>query len=90
MVNAPPTPPATTPAELQDEARTNPSTAVTASHSSQNAPQSRPEQYQGMLLLIGEAISAKDFSRLTRIAEEADTHVYTALCTSAQFLICII
>jgi COP9 signalosome complex subunit 8 len=77
MVNAPPTPPATTPAELQDEARTNPSTTATASPPPQAAPQSRPEQYQSMLLLIGEAVSAKDFFRLTRIAEEADIHVHT-------------
>jgi len=74
MVNGPPTPPATTPAELQDEARTNPSNPATARHSSQSAPQSRPEQYQSILLLIGDAISANDFSRLARIAEEADIH----------------
>lgn len=76
MVNGPPTPPATTAAEIQDEARSNPSTVDSpATHSSQNAPQNRPEQYQSALLLIGEAISAGDFVRLTRIAEEADIHV---------------
>lgn len=92
MVNGPPTPPATTAAEIQDEARSNSSTIdSSAVQSSQNAPQNRPEQYQSVLLLIGEAISARDFVRLTSIAEEADIHVYGgSLWTSVQFLICIV
>jgi COP9 signalosome complex subunit 8 len=89
MVNGPPTPPATTAAEIQDEARSNVDSS--AAHSSQNIPQNRPEQYQSVLLLIGKAISARDFVRLTSIAEEADIHVYGgSLWTSVQFLICIV
>jgi len=89
MVNGPPTPPATTATEIQDEARSNPSTVD--SPATQNASQNRPEQYQSVLLLIGEAISAKDFVHLTRIAEEADIHVYGgSLWTSVQFLIWIV
>ena len=89
MANGPPTPPATTAAEIQDEARSNQSTVD--SPATQNVSQNRPEQYQSVLLLIGEAISAKDFVRLTRIAEEADIHVYGgSLWTSVQFLTSIV
>ncbi|KAF8965207.1 COP9 signalosome [Flammula alnicola] len=73
MVNGPPTPPATTPAELQDEARTTSSVADSStSLPLQNDPQIRPEVYQSVMPAIAEAIARKDYKRLVRVAEEAD------------------
>lgn len=73
MANAPPTPPATTPAELQDAAQANLSIAETsASVPLQSDVQIRPEVYQTAVPAIGEAIAQKDYERLIQIAEETD------------------
>ncbi|PPQ93228.1 hypothetical protein CVT25_015226 [Psilocybe cyanescens] len=74
MVNGPPTPPATTPAELHDEARASipldyssaPISVPTTSHPS-------PEVYQNAIPLMSEAIARDDYSRLVHIAERTDT-----------------
>ena len=71
MVNGPPTPPPTTATELQDEARENPSTV----EASTLLPQHRPEHYQHVLASIAEAISNKNYSEVTNIAQEADYEV---------------
>lgn len=71
MVNGPLTPPPTTATELQDEARENP----TSAEASTSLPESRPEQYQHVLASIAEAISNKNYSQVTNIAQEADYEV---------------
>jgi len=73
MVNGPPTPPATTPAELQDEARTATSSIAASSVPSvQNGPQNKPEVYQSVIPLMAEAIARGDYQRLVRIADDTD------------------
>lgn len=81
MVNGPPTPPATTPAELHDEARASipldyssaPISVPTTSHPS-------PEVYQNAIPLMSEAIARDDYSRLVHIAERTDTSVCVLYC----------
>ena len=75
MVNGPPTPPPTTATELQDEARENPSTVEAPT----SLPQSRPEHYQHVLASIVEAMSNKNYSQVTNIAQEADYEVSSLL-----------
>ena len=75
MVNGPPTPPPTTATELQDEARENTSTVEAPT----SLPQSRPEHYQHVLASIAEAISNKNYSQVTSIAQEADYEVSSFL-----------
>ena len=65
------TPPPTTATELQDEARENPSTV----EASTSLSQSRPEHYQHILASIVEAISNKNYSQVTNIAQESDYEV---------------
>lgn len=83
MVNGPLTPPPTTATELQDEARENPSTV----EASTSLPQSRPEHYQDILASIAEAISNKNYSQVTNIAQEADYEVPSLLSLSFYSLI---
>jgi len=74
MVNGPPTPPATTPAELQDEARTSSSiTDASAPPSAPNVPQHIPEFFQAAIAQMAEAITKEDYKRLVDIAEGTDS-----------------
>ena len=79
------TPPPTTATELQDEARENPSTVEAST--SLPSPQSRPEHYQHVLASIVEAISNKNYSQVTNIAQEADYEVSSFLSPSFYSLI---
>jgi COP9 signalosome complex subunit 8 len=73
MVNGPPTPPATTPTELQDEARTNSSIADTsAPPSAPSVPQNIPEIFQTVIPQMAEAIAKNDYEHLVDIAERED------------------
>ncbi|KJA27156.1 hypothetical protein HYPSUDRAFT_63416 [Hypholoma sublateritium FD-334 SS-4] len=73
MVNGPPTPPATTPVELQDAARSTASVAEpSVSLPPQIDPQLRPEVYQRALQGIGAALARKDYQSAGSIAGEAD------------------
>jgi len=73
MVNGPPTPPATTPAELQDAARSTVSVAEpSVTLPPQMDAQLRPEVYQRAVQGIGAAIARKDYRSVGNIAGEAD------------------
>ncbi|KAF9566313.1 hypothetical protein CPC08DRAFT_814882 [Agrocybe pediades] len=73
MSNGPPTPPATTPAELQDEARLA-TTEASTSGAADTAPilQGIPEIYQSALPAMIEAIGRNDYKQLVKIAEHTD------------------
>lgn len=78
MVNGPPTPPATTSAELLDAARSTPSVPnySLATHVHDDS-QLLPEVYQRARQEFGAAIARKDYQSLVRIAEEIDIIVCT-------------
>ncbi|PPQ66464.1 hypothetical protein CVT26_011222 [Gymnopilus dilepis] len=69
MVNGPPTPPATTPAELREEAA---QAAEAPSALPQGLSQSKPEIYDTVIPLMAEAIVKHDYQTLVNIAEETD------------------
>jgi len=99
MANAPPTPPATTPIELQDEARSNAAAAASSSSTTATeappapvaAPplETRPEIYQSMIPAIIDSISRNDFERLARMAEEMDYQVYLLSLIANTWFECI-
>ncbi|KAF8911048.1 hypothetical protein CPB84DRAFT_1958196 [Gymnopilus junonius] len=64
MVNGPPTPPATTPAELYDEGTSAAEVFPPLAN--------RPEMYQTVIPLMGEAIAKHDYQSLVDLAEETD------------------
>jgi COP9 signalosome complex subunit 8 len=72
-MNGPPTPPPTTATELQDEAREHPPVAELPT----SPPQNKTEHYQHVLASIIEAISNKNYSQVTNIAQETDYEVST-------------
>lgn len=72
MVNGPPTPPATTPAELLDAARGTAPVEPSVSLPPQIDAQLRPEVYQRAVQGIGAAIARKDYHSVGSIAGEAD------------------
>jgi len=72
MVNGPPTPPATTPAELQDEAKASSSIADTPAPPSAPNAQHIPEFFQTVIPQMAEAIAKQDYQRLVDIAERTD------------------
>ncbi|KAJ3515732.1 hypothetical protein NLJ89_g1574 [Agrocybe chaxingu] len=80
MVNGPPTPPPTTAAELQDEARiasTSTADQAPAVHASdppppQAAPETRLEIYQDVLPALIDSLARNEYNRLVLVAEEAD------------------
>lgn len=89
MVNGPPTPPATTPVELQDEARANSSIQVLPTNppSAPSTSSSLPEGYQNALILMADAISRKDYSTLVDISENTDINVRIRCCVRPLVLI---
>lgn len=82
MVNGPPTPPATTAIELQDEARENPP----ISDASTSLPLDRTENYQHVLASIVEAISNKDYPQVINIAQETDYEVLGSFISVVVFV----
>ena len=86
MVNGPLTPPPTTATELQDEARENPSTVEAPQEAPTSLPQSRPEHYQLILASIAEAISNRNYSQVTNIAQEADYEVLSSCLSFYSFI----
>lgn len=90
--NGPPTPPATTPVELQDEARAN-SSVSQPPESSPNPPSqplvstSLPEGYQNAIILIANAVSRNDFLDLVAISEKTDINVRYLHCFVSLSLI---
>ena len=86
MSNGPPTPPATTPAELQDEARFSGQSITESSVSAAPEPpqttQSVPESYQSALPAMIETIARNDYQQLVKIAEYTDYNVSPHTCNA--------
>jgi len=67
-MTGPPTPPATSPVELQDQARSN----QVRSASSQVVLETRPDIYQNALPSIVDCIQRNDYAKLVSTTEQLD------------------
>ncbi|KAG6854718.1 hypothetical protein C0991_002431 [Blastosporella zonata] len=78
MANGPPTPPPTTEAEIQDEARAsaeNPANATITAFASASPPSIQPDAFQATFPTIVNLASQSDFRRLIEVAENANINV---------------
>jgi COP9 signalosome complex subunit 8 len=77
MANGPPTPPPTTAAELQDEARASQPTSQATGSTPTVPPPAPPKQdsYQYIFPVIASLASQSNFTALIRTAEHSDLNV---------------
>lgn len=83
-MTGPPTPPATSPVEFQDQARSNQAERSTAS---QTVPESRPDIYRNALPSIIDCIQKNDYAKLVSTTEQLD---FIVVPPSVHFFLCLI